>query len=243
MRRRRSRGVRQRRTAPTEDRWLLSYADLITLLFALFTALFAASKTDKGKLAGMQFSTRQAFATPFFEEGEKKVPPKSEAVPIPQKKRSTLPTSESQHLLRIIERISKADAVQGNVQLERHDDRVVLSLSSKGFFNAGSAGLRKSSLPVLAVLADKLTRLGRPLRIEGHTDSMPPRGQFVSNWSLSAARAASIANYLSEEFAYPADLMHITGFAATRPRYNNDTAEGRVGNRRVSIVVLLKNEK
>lgn len=235
----RSRRVRQRRTAPADDRWLLAYADVVTLLFAVFTALYASSTIDRAKLARMQFSARSAFATPVFDKEAEPTDTPQMPPPAEEPAEHPEPTApEAQKLLRVIEQISNAEIVQGNIRVEKEDDRVVVSLNTKGFFKPGSATLRKSSLPVLAVLADKLARLGRPLDIEGHTDPTPPMANFASNWALSAARAASVAEYLSQEFGYPSDLMHISAYASSRPRYSNATAQGRAANRRVSIVIL-----
>jgi chemotaxis protein MotB len=120
-------------------------------------------------------------------------------------------------------------------------DRVLMRLAAADFFDPGQALIRPQSLPVLDAIAEELAPVGRPVRIEGHTDDTPAAGtQFRDNWELSAARAATVASYLERAHRIAPTLLSATGYAATRPLAEGTSAEARELNRRIELVLELE---
>jgi chemotaxis protein MotB len=124
-----------------------------------------------------------------------------------------------------------------DVKLERRG--LVISLKEAAFFPPGADTIQPGALPTLETIAAELNRTPNPIRLEGHTDSIPINTErFRSNWHLSSSRAVSMLQLFSERFGIPAERMGVAGFADTAPVAANDTADGRAKNRRVDIVVL-----
>jgi chemotaxis protein MotB len=128
---------------------------------------------------------------------------------------------------------------QGLVEVEKDGDDVIIRLAGQGSFVSGSAELSQTFGPLLRQVGEPLASQGRNLRIEGHTDNIPIAfsQRFNSNWDLSAARSASVADFFSTELGIVSQRMKVSGFADTRPLEGNDTAQGRARNRRIEIIV------
>ena len=128
---------------------------------------------------------------------------------------------------------------QGLVEVEKDGDDVIIRLASQGSFVSGSADLSENFGPLLRQVGGPLASDGRSLRIEGHTDNIPIAfsQRFNSNWDLSAARSASVADFFNRELGIGSDRMKVAGFADTRPLESNSTTEGRARNRRIEIIV------
>jgi len=128
---------------------------------------------------------------------------------------------------------------QGLVEVEKDGDDVIIRLASQGSFVSGSADLSENFGPLLRQVGGPLASDGRSLRIEGHTDNIPIAfsQRFNSNWDLSAARSASVADFFDRELGIGSDRMKVAGFADTRPLESNSTTEGRARNRRIEIIV------
>lgn len=222
--RRRRRGTR----APSRDRWLVSYADFITLLFAFFVVMYSAAQLDKRR-AG-QLAT--AIQTAFTQYGS--LPP----VPSDAGGLSHAGANDSQTLLKNqIERSLSAEIANGDIAVRTSDEGLVISLREVGFFDTGSDEIKASSATALARLAQLLRQGNSKIRIEGHTDNVPIRNaRFLSNWDLSTARATATVRLLIQYGLDPA-RMSVSGYAEFHPIASNDTAEGRGKNRRVDIVV------
>jgi chemotaxis protein MotB len=131
-----------------------------------------------------------------------------------------------------------ANAAAGVVVIVPEGKRVTVRMSANAFFDASQAALRPEALPVLDVVGKELLALGRPLRIEGHTDPQPMRTErFRNNWELSAARAATVVGYLEAALGADPRLLTAAGCGSGRPVAPNDTPEGRERNRRIDLVV------
>jgi chemotaxis protein MotB len=230
------------------ERWLVSWADLLTLLFAFFVVMFASSVSDKKKAAKMAAAMQTAFqqngvfdahaATPPLAPGAgtSSGDPNPLEMPIEASSESGL-KGYGDAAKKAIE-ASIAPALQQHlVKIREAEDGITLSLDSAGFFDSGSAEVKASVEPVLAKLAAALPQ--GALRVEGHTDNQPIHtAQFRSNWELSTARAASIAAVLMQcSLISPADFT-IAGYGEFHPISGNDTETGRAANRRVDIVLL-----
>jgi chemotaxis protein MotB len=206
----------------SHDRWLVSYADFITLLFAFFVVLFATGQSDKRKKAELAVSIQSAFTQMgIFTTHSKSIPLRSESL------------SVRQHL----EEAARPEIDSGVVAVHDSASGLVISLQEAGFFESGAAGIRPSAVLVLNRIAAILPET--PLRVEGHTDDVPIHtAQFASNWELSSSRASSIARLLLIHANVHAEQLSVAGYAEFHPVASNATAEGRSRNRRVDIVLL-----
>jgi len=236
---------RKRRSRVSHERWLVSYADFITLLFAFFVVLFATGQSDKHKKVELAASIQTAFHQMGLFEARTNVPTLSDvpgmggASPVPA---TALPETAPQSLLAVrhtIEDVAGPEIDSGVIGLHESENGLVVSLQEAGFFDSGAAEIRPSALPVLNRIAAALPET--PLRVEGHTDNVPIHTQqFASNWELSSARASSIARLLLLHPNVRAENMSVAGYAEFHPAASNDTAAGRARNRRVDIVLLAR---
>lgn len=229
------------------ERWLVSYADFITLLFAFFVVLFASSQADKKKESQLSSAMQSAFRPLGVFEAHSKTPPLVPggaatnaapiALPVPTEHEETMEDIE-RHLSKFLaEQIASGGIPPGSVTLQMTAEGLVISLHEAGFFASGSAEIRAQSIPTLTRLADKLP--AGPLRIEGHTDNVPIHTlQYATNWELSTARATAIARLLlSTGHIDPANVA-AAGYAEYHPITSNATEAGRAQNRRVDIILL-----
>jgi chemotaxis protein MotB len=225
------------------ERWLVSYADFITLLFAFFVVMYSVSSVNEGKFRTVSDSIKAALnpissqpvSTMRFDLGDHKA---ALAESIDKK---VIFIRKFQKGLRKHSSI-KADlsqAILPNGMSVKHGDRnIVLTLSDSLLFESGQAVLREEAYPVLEAFAEVLNEYGMGVNVEGHTDNVPvSTPQFASNWELSAMRAASVARVLSEIFHVPPAQVAATGFGEFKPVADNVTPDNRAKNRRVELVV------
>jgi chemotaxis protein MotB len=235
--RRRRRGYDRRR--PSHERWLVSYADFITLLFAFFVVMYSAAQLDKrraGKLA-------TAIQTAFTQYGS--LPPKPADVGGLSARGSpaNLPVGNTEDtdfrvLQKRLENTLEPEISAGDVAVRNTSDGLVISLREIGFFDSGSAEIRASSLAAFDRLAAVLKQANSEIRIEGHTDNVPiHNSHFVSNWDLSTARATTTIRLLITKYGFSPQQLSAAGYGEYRPIATNQTPEGRALNRRVDIVV------
>jgi chemotaxis protein MotB len=231
------------------ERWLVSYADFITLLFAFFVVMFAVSQVDTKKMGRFTESVQVATRWGLFDDsgsnqmtadgsgmGESMVraPTRTEQ----QHEGEDLAVAEATRAS--LQRELSNLVAGGQVEVSQTEQGLVVRLREAAFFDSGSATLRTESYDALGEVAAALARLPNEMRIEGHTDPLPIRtAVFRSNWDLSAARAASVLGYFTRQGGIPERRLSVAGYAASRPLAPNDTPEGRRQNRRVDIVVLV----
>jgi chemotaxis protein MotB len=245
---------------PSHDRWLVSYADFITLLFAFFVVLFAASNTDQRKAGQLAKAVKGAFQdlAVFSESG--KVIPLYDDGGLPSTSNRIVGNTESMfdstHVVSAMDNISRNVAEMNGVraQLEKRltssiDDGSVrlsqdlrgltISLAETGFFDPGSAVIRPKALEVVNEIAATILKFSYNVRVEGHTDDIPIHTvQFPSNWELSTARATNLLQYLISHAKIPPERLSAVGYGEYHPAAPNTTAEGRAANRRVDLVIL-----
>lgn len=196
------------------DRWLISYADLVTLLLALFIVLFAASNQERAKQIAESFSAQNLGGDGILPENNSVK--KSETVKV----------------------ITENPILMQKVKMQQTEKGLVVSLSEAGFFAPGEATMNNESDEVIDSLANSLNKTQFQVRIEGHTDSIPiSNSQYASNWELSTARAVSVLQKLTER-GINSERLSVSGYGGFRPIADNSTAEGRAQNRRVDVVVL-----
>jgi chemotaxis protein MotB len=235
---------KKRQGRVSHERWLVSYADFITLLFAFFVVLFATGQSDKHKKVQLAASIQTAFHQMGLFEARSDLPNFSDIPGIGGSAQASAVTSPlpatAQSMLAVkqqIEQEARPEIDHGVIGIHESANGLVVSLQEAGFFDSGAAGIRTSALPVLVRIAAVLPQSA--LRVEGHTDNVPIHtAQFASNWELSSSRASSIARLLLLHGNVHAENMSVAGYAEFHPATSNDTAEGRARNRRVDIVLL-----
>jgi chemotaxis protein MotB len=233
------------------ERWLVSYADFITLLFAFFVVLFASSQSDKKKQVKLSVAMQSAFTPLGAFEAHSKIPPLSDVSgaavsdaapaaltpPIPSTHLETPEETQRRLTKFLAQQVAAGNIRPGSITMRITPDGLVISLHEAGFFPSGSAEVRTASIPVLSLLAATLP--AGPLRVEGHTDNVPIHtAQFATNWELSTARATAIARLLLEHGPIDPVNLSAAGYAEFHPVASNATEDGRTQNRRVDIILL-----
>jgi chemotaxis protein MotB len=244
--------VERRKSNVSQDRWMVSYADFITLLFAFFVVLFAFARADQKKQTQVTDAIDSAFhSLGIFPDASRKPAKDADAggaeqaaIPMnivmgedvlsPAKVKEDL-----ENLHRELEQRLSNQVATHTVSMKMGRDGLVISLREAGFFSSGSATPRPETLPTLRQIAISLGRTSYDLRIEGHTDNVPIHtAEFDSNWELSSARATRIARIFIDLKAISPERISAAGYSEYHPAASNDTAEGRAENRRVDLVVL-----
>ena len=237
------------------ERWLVSYADFITLLFAFFVVLFASGQSDKRKQIMLAHSMQSAFDHNGIFDPHSPTPPISDdpnAIPHAVPSPVSLPTpsltnpdingtgkgAAADHIREIVKKeVAERKLPEGIITVHPSAEGLVISLREAGFFGSGSAEIRSESLVLLTAVAAALPN--QNMRVEGHTDNIPIHtAQFATNWELSTARAATITRLIvAQQTVEPAQIS-AAGYAEFRPIADNNTEQGRAQNRRVDIVLL-----
>ena len=248
------------------DRWLVSYADFVTLLFALFTTMYAISTVDAQKLGRMVLSMRASFNSTMFPTGSDalslskgagtgaalskdlvenvKEPDRQPAPDLGLKKNlfeSLRPKGMAAslgQLQRTIDAVVAKRRLSSNVRTRLEDRGLVISLDGT-FYDSGDDQLRPKGRELMDAIAPDILALGGQVRVEGHADSLPIHTErFPTNIDLSCARASSVVIYLVQNFGFRPEEIYPAGWGESRPIADNKTTEGRALNRRVEIIVL-----
>jgi chemotaxis protein MotB len=239
------------------ERWLVSYADFITLLFAVFVVLYAMGQSDKKKVEEVMQSIQSSFgmATAGATAPKMNVIPSQSMTIIPSLKpevktspmgrtrsgqvKSRADEKDFRQIKSAVDAYLVKQGAQSKVTLEITRRGLVVSLKEAGFFNSGQADIKPEAYELINTIAEVMSQYNNPLRLEGHTDNVPiSTSQFPSNWELSTARATQGLKYLLKHFDVDASKISATGYAEFRPITDNTTAEGRAKNRRVDLVML-----
>ncbi len=224
---------------PSTERYIITYADLITLLLGLFVILYAASQVDLGKYrevaqALVRHFNPGASVAPLEQQGTQLL---SGEVGIPQPILPRVPQRNIDEWLQETERLFMPYIVAGRLTVERTAEGAVIRVSDALLFETGKADLQPQALPFLDTLSALLRNVPYLINVDGHTDSIPIRTlRYESNWHLSTARALAVAYYLIQH-GVPEPQVAIRGFGPQRPIAPNSTPEGRARNRRVEVVL------
>jgi chemotaxis protein MotB len=229
------------------DRWLVSYADFITLLFAFFVVMFATTHTDSAKAKAVSESVRDALehgqlsATISTVLGRGRHEARNAPLtnlPADAHENPGAPADLPKYLATLSQGLD-AEVKSGKLQLKLDGRGLVISLREATFFGSGDDTLSPACLPILERIAVVVHELPNAVRVEGHTDSVPiHNSRFHNNWELSAARSIVILEVMRDRFGIPPARMSVAGFADNVPSDTNDTEEGRAHNRRVDLVLL-----
>lgn len=241
------------------ERWLVSYADFITLLFAFFTTLYAVSNVDAQKYGRMVLSLQAAFDSSVFPAGSRKLnlaPPSpigkeqpgilDSIRPVPpdplSKKKRSSKDGKDETLAEIknrLEAMIQNDKLGGKLRLILDRRGLIIRLAEVGFYHSGSSTVKPEAISIIDQLATFVAPLNHAVRIEGHTDNVPIRtSRYPSNWELSTARATNIVIYLQEHHGLDPQRLSASGYGEFRPLVPNTTTENRALNRRVDIILL-----
>lgn len=229
------------------ERWLVSYADFITLLFAFFVVMYALSSINEGKYRILSNSLTNAFRNvPINVSSEALTPqvPRPPARTAPaarqtaqQEKAKQVQREKMKNMAREIMNALAPLVQQGKVRLLETSRGVTIEIADSALFSVGQAVLSNESALALRAVAEVIATADFPVTIEGHTDNVPIKtAQFPSNWELSAVRATTVLRIFADA-GVPAERLTAIGYGDTRPVESNDTIEGRARNRRVSIQI------
>ncbi len=250
-----------RRSAPppheNHERWLVSYADFITLLFAFFVVMFASTQADHAKAREFSESVKEALEHGQFSAAistvlgrgrheARKAPISPEPAANTRENPSPPPAPPAQRppadltkSLGSLQQGLDSEIKSGKVELKMTPRGLIISLREAAFFASGDDTVAPASYPILGKICQVIEQVPNPLRLEGHTDAIPiHNSRFRSNWELSAARAIATMELLCSRFHLEPERMAIAGYAENAPSDTNETEEGRAHNRRVDLVVL-----
>jgi chemotaxis protein MotB len=243
------------------ERWLVSYADFITLLFAFFVVMYAISSINEGKYKVLSDSIVEAFKNaptsekiiyvqaPMPQGSVERSKPIPQIVPmqvdaaqqaVEQKKKERRENMKSvaTDVLKVMEPLVQG----GQVKVTESNRGISIEINASLLFDTAKAELNKDSISVLTAVAKVLASDNHQIQVEGHTDNLPIKSPvFPSNWELSSARASSVIRLFMDN-GVSGDRMVAIGYADYRPVDDNATPEGRARNRRVTVMILAENE-
>jgi chemotaxis protein MotB len=236
------------------ERWLVSYADFITLLFAFFGVLFATSQTDKSKAQAVSDSVKKALEGDSFNNvvnvilggnldrigqanAQKKGPGGDVRQVKPDDKKSR-PMVGLMPSLDILRKQLAPEIKAGKVQISMVPRGLAISFTQAVLFPSGGDEIAAETYPIIRKIAEAMQKIPNPARMEGHTDAVPiHNSRFRSNWELSAARSIALLESI-KTFGVAQDRLCIGGYGDTNPVDDNGTEQGRAKNRRVDIIIL-----
>ncbi len=235
------------------ERWLVSYADFITLLFAFFVVMYSVSEIDKRKMVEVSESVQFAFGLRGHDRARKLQPheiggdsPLSDVGSGKTSKGSLLPDGERRELeglqARILMELAPLNQEGGlpeGVTIELTDRGLLIRLSEVNFFDAGGATLRPEALPILDGIGQHVATTKRSIRVQGHSDNqqVSRASAYATNWELAAMRAVSVVRYFHEANELPPDHLTVSTFGQYQPVANNRSPAGRAKNRRIDVLI------
>lgn len=227
------------------ERWVLSYADLVTLLFGFFIILYATAEVDVVKFNKLSQGIAKAFnvevksgsgsGSAIFDGG---------SGIIPASRGGALIDLDLDFVERSIRELAAERGVDiSRILIARNDLQIVVRFADNLIFPSASAALREEALPMLLVVGSVISELPNEIRVEGHTDNVPVgTSLYPTNWELSSARATAVLRFLVEAAGLPAERAFAAGYGEFRPEATNRTPEGRALNRRADIVIIYNPE-
>ena len=240
--------AKKKHQAPHEEHegepWLLPYSDLMTLLLALFIALFAISQTDQTKLKQMAQAFTAAFNSggPSFFDAMGPNPGRRAEMPSNEDAGNSAYIQENQSLEEVqrqMEEYIEANNLKDKLTTELSEDGLMIRIKERALFPSGSAQLVAESQKIAPVIAGLLATLPERVVISGHTDNVPINtAQFPSNWELSSSRALNFMKYIiAQDARLNPRRFSAVGYSEYRPIASNDTDDGRQQNRRVEVFI------
>lgn len=219
------------------ERWLITYADLITLLLAFFIMMYTFSKQDTEKYREVTGHLKTIFSggAPVGSHGSR-----SGSAPFDVSLATPGSTEDvKKNLEQEINKVkANGDAIQKKISVISDERGIVIRILDEAFFDPGKADLKLSAKKMLDRITPVIGKVGNPVRVEGHTDNIPiSTPEFRSNWELSVRRATEVIRYLIEKHDLSPQRISAVGYAEYHPVGPNNTAENRSRNRRIEIIV------
>ena len=233
------------------ERWLITYADMITLLMVLFIVMFSMSRTDMQKYKMLKASLNRAFDVEVLTSDDAvgvmgagtallPLPSVQEAMAVPgSPSQDPRMASTLQDFREIVSQLPIPADSAGRVEIGASRDGIVISLAGNVLFDSGRSDLKPRGLALLDAFAERLKTMPNEIRVEGHTDNVAiATALYPSNWELSSARSTTVGRYLAEHGGLAPARVSAAGYGEFRPVAPNDSREGRARNRRVDLVIL-----
>jgi len=234
--------LRRRRKREEEhenlERWLITYADLITLLLAFFIMMYVFSKQDAQKYDEVVGHLKTIFTGGPGVSGQGK---DGEALlfELPIKTAQGTRGEVQKKLEDGIQSLVDNESIKKNISIFSDERGIVIRVLEKAFFDEGKADLKERAKGALGTIVPVLRNVNNQIRIEGHTDNVPiNNNEFRSNWELSVRRATEVVSYFIEKNDFPPERVSAVGYAEYRPVAVNDTPENRALNRRIEIIIV-----
>ncbi|MBI1859965.1 MAG: flagellar motor protein MotB [Deltaproteobacteria bacterium] len=233
------------------ERWLVSYADFITLLFAFFTVLYALGSTESRKYKEAAESIQKAFMSGGYIFPQKSAPftplkgEKSQLQEIPpSSENGTMSKADQEALQKLVAQIRDAfnrstgvKMMEGELGVIKTEDGFKIRLGENVFFKSGSAKLQKDYVPLLIEITKRIMQLNYRVQVDGHSDAAPGVAE-KDNWQLSIDRSYNLMKFMTEGIGFPKNNISVAGYGDSQPIAENETPEGRARNRRVEISVI-----
>lgn len=215
--------------------WVLTFADLMSLLMAFFVLLYSMSEVDKAKFEQFGKSMKQALGKPVeMNDDIEELDPSTKPTPEQTEKLKQKTRFDTEELKQLLQ----PQIEDKKIEIEQHGQVIMIRMLQQGVFKSGEAELEDSFIPVLEKISAKLNTIKGELIVSGHTDNVPViKDKFRSNWELSASRAYSVIEVLQAMHHVDAGRFVLRGYGETRPQVPNDSAENRAKNRRVEIMI------
>jgi chemotaxis protein MotB len=232
---------------PSHERWIVSYADFVTLLFAFFVVMFATANADKSKTkmvaAAVRAALNQTKASDVLGQLTGNGQGSGAASKLNQKTQNAERMAKTiQELLpsmELLEKELKSEIEKGNVEMHMAARGLTISFKQAAFFDSGSDVLKPGTIGTIGTVGNALLKIPNSVRLEGHTDNVPiSTGRFNNNWELSSNRAIAVLQVLTNKFGSLRPRLAVGGYADVAPVASNDSEEGRARNRRVDVVIL-----
>jgi chemotaxis protein MotB len=218
------------------ERWLLTYADLITLLLAFFIMMYTFSKQDAQKYQEVSMHLKAIFAggTGIAQKGSVSGTVNFDTISDKNASNDEI----KQQIEQEINTMAKTNGLKDNYTIFSDERGIIIRIMDKAFFDEGKAELKDSAKKILDKIVPVIKQINNHIRIEGHTDNVPIKtSEFKSNWELSVRRGTEVVRYFIERGGVPPQRISATGYSEYRPLVDNDTAANRALNRRIEIIV------
>jgi chemotaxis protein MotB len=223
------------------ERWLLTYADLITLLLAFFIMMYVFSKKDAYKYDEVASHLKTIFSGGTGLAGKGSVTATS---PIDMPSRGASSGEIKRQLEGEFVDKNRNKSGAENISVLSDERGIVIRVLDKAFFDEGKAELKEEAKSALDKIVPIIKGVENHIRIEGHTDNVPINtSEFKSNWELSVRRATEVVRYFIEKRGLPPERISATGYAEYRPISQNNSPKNRALNRRIEIIVAKSKEK
>jgi chemotaxis protein MotB len=236
------------------ERWLLTYADLITLLLAVFVVLYSTAEQDTAKFKKVIGAMAQTLnpgedmksgpGTGLGNAKEISLVPNGVLKALQSEKSAGKGEGQGEEkkketLESVQKELAEEKGLGKGLSTKMTEEGLVINVEEQLLFASGKTDFKKGAPNVLSRLAAHLKKVANPIQINGHTDNVPIHtSQFPSNWHLSSARAIKTAEFLILSEKMPMQRIHVAGYAETAPAAENATADGRAKNRRVELLLI-----